>query len=490
MPQISSLMVAMLTEPLQQRGLTPEHWTQGLDLDPDALDPGSRIEWDDAAVLFDRAAEHLGGPQALESLTETLRSNSRWGIGPTIQLLFRSQRLYQIIGRWLGDHASPPLRTRIRVDGNRVTVDFSLDEDVREPEALWYGLRGVFRRLPIELGMPEPQLRSAIRERGARFDITVAHVGPLTRIRRGLAAIGGSRRLIAEFQDQQLELRRRFDELRIRSNALRASEARNRALVAELEHQVAERTRELEQRNEQLRAVQSQLIRAERLGAAQELAGSVAHSINNPLGALIGQIELMLESSGTRNPRGEYMLQLARRIRDVVTRTLQLSRQVALDLTREDPGRLLEDVCAELGPLGDRAGVDLQLKIEPGLPPLDSDGALLRAALGSLVENAIEVSPEGGTVWLEMESLPSMEVIVIRVLDAGPGIAPDLREKVLEPFFTTKPRGTGLGLAIARGVVAGHRGRLTLLPRPGGGTIASVELPLATDSDGVSARAS
>jgi len=191
-----------------------------------------------------------------------------------------------------------------------------------------------------------------------------------------------------------------------------------------------------------------------------------------------------------RDPRVEYMLQISRRIRDVVSRTLQLFRQVELDLTSEDPGRLLEDVCTELRPLVDKAGVDLQLKIEPGLPPLDADGVLLRAALGSLVENAIEVSPRGGTVWLELGSVPSMQVIEIRVVDAGPGIPPELREQVLEPFFTTKPGGTGLGLAIARGVIAGHRGRLSLLPRPGGGTIASVELPLSTDSDGVSARAS
>ena len=104
---------------------------------------------------------------------------------------------------------------------------------------------------------------------------------------------------------------------------------------------------------------------------------------------------------------------------------------------------------------------------------------------GHLIRFRVSILPLAGN-----QPHRKLEDIVIRVLDAGPGIAPDLREKVLEPFFTTKPRGTGLGLAIARGVVAGHRGRLTLLPRPGGGTIASVELPLATDSDGVSARAS
>jgi signal transduction histidine kinase len=488
MPLVSSLMVSVLVEPLEERGLPRARWVEGLGLDEHALDPNGLIEWDSVMSLLDRAAEHLGGPEGLESLTFSLQAQ-RYGVGPAIGIVIRPQRLYQMIGRWMTDHTSLPLRTRVEVRGERVTVDLSLAEGVRSSQALWYGLRGMFRRIPVELGASEAQVVSRVGEREAHFDITVARPGLGTRIRRSFAAIGGSRRLIEEFQDQQLELRRRLDELRNQSHALRASEARNRALVEELEGQVVGRTRELERRNAQLRALQTQLIQAERLGAAEELAGSVAHSINNPLGALIGQIELMLEDSDVQDPRVEHMLKIAQRIRDVVTRTLQLFRQVELDLTSEDPGRLLDDVCAELQPLVDKAGVDLQLKIEPGLPPLEADGVLLRAALGGLVENAIEVSPRGGTVWLELGSVPSMQVIEIRVVDAGPGIAPELREKVLEPFFTTKPGGTGLGLAIARGVIVGHRGRLSLLPRPGGGTIASVELPLATDSDGVSARA-
>jgi signal transduction histidine kinase len=83
-----------------------------------------------------------------------------------------------------------------------------------------------------------------------------------------------------------------------------------------------------------------------------------------------------------------------------------------------------------------------------------------------------------------------MRVIEFRIADTGPGVSPALLVKVFEPFFTTKSGGTGLGLAIAQGVVAGHDGRLRLLPRPGGGTIAVVELPLAADPDGVSARVS
>ena len=491
MPLISGRFLAVLAVPLSQRGLPVKDWIDGLPVRAEqVLDPSEPLEWDDMVALLDRAAAQLGGPEQLETLMLGVRPSAAGGLASVFELMRTPERVYEVLARYVSDHLSPPLHARLETRRFRpIVLDLTLDDDVRASPAVWYALLGSLRRGPRDLGLPIPTVTTSFGERHARFEIRLTRRPFFSRL-LWVGAFGASRRLVREFQEQQLALQQSFNDLKRQAEALRASEAKNFDLVQQLEHVVAERTSELETRGAQLRALQSQLIRAERLGAAQELAGSVAHAINNPLGALIGRIELMLETADTPDPRVEHMLQISRRIKDVVTRTLQLFRQVELDLTRADPGRMLEDVCAELRPLVNRSGVDLQVKIEPGLPPLDADGALLRAALESLVENAIEVSPQGGTVWLELGSVPSMQVIEFRIIDTGPGIAPELREKVLEPFFTTKPGGTGLGLAIARGVIAGHRGRLTLLPRPGGGTIASVELPLSTDADGVSARAS
>ncbi len=490
MPLISGRFLAVLEGPLSERGLPVDDWIDGLPVRAEqVLDPSKPLEWDDMVALLDRAAAQLGGPEQLETLMLGVRPGAAGGLASVLELMRTPERVYEVIARYLSDHLSPPLHVRLETRRFRpIVLDLTLAEDVRASPAVWYAFLGSLRGGPLDLGLPIPSVTTWFGERHARFEI--GHTGRPFFSGLWVGAFGASRRLVRKFQEQQLELQQSFNDLKRQAEALRASEAKNSDLVQQLEHAVAERTSELETRSEQLRALQSQLIRAERLGAAQELAGSVAHSINNPLGALIGQIELMLATADTPDPRVEHMLQISRRIKDVVTRTLQLFRQVQLDLTRADPGRMLEDVCAELRPRVDKSGVDLQLKIEPGLPRLDADGALLRAALGSLVENAIEVSPQGGTVWLELGSVPSMQVLEFRIIDTGPGIAPELREKVLEPFFTTKPGGTGLGLAIARGVIAGHSGRLALLPRPGGGTIASVELPLSTDADGVSARAS
>ena len=85
--------------------------------------------------------------------------------------------------------------------------------------------------------------------------------------------------------------------------------------------------------------------------------------------------------------------------------------------------------------------------------------------------------PDGGQLELAVKPIADLEFVRLEISDSGSGLAPELCERALEPFFTTKPNGTGLGLAIARGVVQGHRGRIRLDPRPGGGTTVSLELP-------------
>jgi len=232
------------------------------------------------------------------------------------------------------------------------------------------------------------------------------------------------------------------------------------------------------------------LIRSQRLGAASELAGSVAHAISNPLTALFGHIQLMIEISPRRDPGLERLLQLAQRIRSLLSSTLLLFRSDSLNLETEARAKILEDVRAQVAVSPRAGGVNIEIKVEAGLSEIRADGELLRAALVSLVENAIEVTEPGGTVWMEVTSLLDARALEFRVGDAGPGVPERLRKKVLEPFFTTKAMRTGLGLAIAHGVVQGHGGRLSLHGRPGGGTLAIVELPLDASASDLSARAS
>jgi PAS domain S-box-containing protein len=265
--------------------------------------------------------------------------------------------------------------------------------------------------------------------------------------------------------------------------AHKAVEDQRRRYSEHLEAEVRRRTAELEKLNEELRELQQELLAAQRLGVAEDLAGKVAHSINNPLAALIGTAEIALANRRRRDPHIEQILKLGRRIRTVVARTLQLYREGGLVLRGEDPGEILRDVAEELEVRAKPFDVKVSVSVAADLPVLHADRRLLASALASIGENAIEAMPLGGELSLDVRKLDELEVVEFRIADRGPGIPEALREKIFEPFFTTKGSGAGLGLAIARGIIAGHEGHVRVEAREEGGTRVVVALPRYPASD-------
>jgi two-component system, NtrC family, sensor kinase len=94
-----------------------------------------------------------------------------------------------------------------------------------------------------------------------------------------------------------------------------------------------------------------------------------------------------------------------------------------------------------------------------------------------LIANAAEAAPRGSVVSLEARAADGL--VHLAVIDSGPGIAPELRARIFEPFYTTRPRGTGLGLAIARQIIEAHGGHLDVDAAPGGGARFTIRLPAA-----------
>jgi PAS domain S-box-containing protein len=251
----------------------------------------------------------------------------------------------------------------------------------------------------------------------------------------------------------------------------------------ELEQAVAARTKELQDANGRLMELQSRLTHSEQLSLTEDLAGAVAHSIRNPLTALLGTIEMAAELTPTPDPVLDRILDLTKRIRSVVDSTLQLFRQGQMDLSSESPGAILDTVRDELADRAAEAGIRIVLEVEEDLPPIPADRSLLVSALVSIGENAIDAMRSGGQLGLEARSIPRANVVRFAISDSGPGIPLELRDKVLEPFFTTKRAGTGLGLAIAKGVVQGHSGSLAIEDRPGGGTTVRIDLPTESEAE-------
>jgi PAS domain S-box-containing protein len=250
-----------------------------------------------------------------------------------------------------------------------------------------------------------------------------------------------------------------------------------------LEEQVERRTAALQAANQELRSLQQRMLYAERLGVAEELAGSVAHAINNPLAALLGTVEMEIEATPGGNPRLLRIRRLAQRIQAVISQTLALFREGTLRLAEEEPARIIEEMLSEIEGRAALHGVRIHSKTAKDLPRFLVDRTLLAAALVSLAENAIEAMPDGGDLWIDVSALPQIGVVRFAISDSGPGIPPELHKKIFEPFFTTKSSGTGLGLAIAQGVIRGHEGRIQIGTRSGGGALLSVDVPFRRPED-------
>ncbi len=248
-----------------------------------------------------------------------------------------------------------------------------------------------------------------------------------------------------------------------------------------LEEEVSRRTEELERANESLRALQSELMASERLGAAEDLTASVVHAIGNPLAALVGTVELALEARSEADPTLERIHGLARRIRNVVDGTHQLFQRRSLAVERASAAGLIDELAAGLEERAKSQGVRIERRVHEPLPAVSIDPSALPSALRALGENALDAMPHGGTLQLDGSALVEARVFVLCLRDTGPGIPDEIRGRVLEPFFTTRGGAAGLGLAIERGIIQGLRGRLRIENHAKGGALVTVELPTRSD---------
>jgi signal transduction histidine kinase len=137
--------------------------------------------------------------------------------------------------------------------------------------------------------------------------------------------------------------------------------------------------------------------------------------------------------------------------------------------------RPLFDEIRELASTGAPGGATVAVDVTDGIA-VRADAVQVRRALLNLARNAVAAA-RGGHV--QLAAVPQDDRVRIEVRDDGPGVAPDLREKIFTPFFTTREKGTGLGLAFVREIVRDHGGEVAVRDAPGGGSVFSFELPRA-----------
>ena len=218
-------------------------------------------------------------------------------------------------------------------------------------------------------------------------------------------------------------------------------------------------------------ALMERLAQSERLAALGTMSAVLAHEIKNPLAALKGNAQLLVEDldEGTRpRAQADRVVSGALRLQGLVDNLLDFARSGGLDRAPLDPAALL---CAAAEDASPRATLDLD-----GAPATWSlDGVRLRQVLENLLRNAEQASPDEVTAAVRVDH--DHDHLIFTVSDRGAGIADGETERIFEPFHTTKTRGVGLGLTVARRVIELHGGSITARNRPEGGAVLEIEIP-------------
>lgn len=246
-------------------------------------------------------------------------------------------------------------------------------------------------------------------------------------------------------------------------------------MSADLERARAEAEAEARER----RAALDRLRHAERLATVGRLAAGVAHELGTPLNVVLARAQLI-----ERRPHdpdkvtkhAEVVRQQTQRMTRIIRQLLDFARRGSSERVPADLAELVESELEALRPLAAEREVELSYS-GPSPAPAFVDPGHIGQVLTNLVVNAIQASPRGGQVRVDLN--PAPEGWTLLVSDQGPGIPADLRERVLEPFFTTKDvgEGTGLGLTVVHGIVSEHGGALEIESEPGQGCRIRVSLP-------------
>jgi two-component system sensor histidine kinase PilS (NtrC family) len=233
--------------------------------------------------------------------------------------------------------------------------------------------------------------------------------------------------------------------------------------------------------------------RTQRLEAVTELSASLAHEIKNPLASIRSAVEQLSHSThATPDERtlSSLIVRESDRLARLLSEFLDFARVRVNRIQQVDVGRLVRGA-ATLAATHPSSAERVRLTITGEAGIVEGDDDVLHRAVFNLVLNAVQLSPKGGEVRVEVAALHNNDAppgvrlpgggVSIRISDRGPGIPPDIREKIFDPFFTTRPGGSGLGLAVVHRAVESHSGFVFVDSEVGKGTRVTVLLPREHD---------
>lgn len=233
----------------------------------------------------------------------------------------------------------------------------------------------------------------------------------------------------------------------------------------------------------QLEKSQEHLLQSEKLALVGKLAAGVAHSIRNPLTSVkmrLFSLGRHLELSPTQKEDLEVISEEIRHIDTIVRSFLEFSRPPKLKMQKASLSDVVDSALTLLSHRLESYGVTVEVKRSERLPEMSCDPEQLKEVLVNLILNSCDAMVDGGKITIQEgrgQVAPLGQVTFLKLSDSGPGVPASIRDKIFQPFFSTKEEGTGLGLSIAARIIQEHNGFLELTSKEGQGAVFMLTLP-------------
>jgi len=233
----------------------------------------------------------------------------------------------------------------------------------------------------------------------------------------------------------------------------------------EMTRSLSERDHLLRENSSELQRNQDQLIQSGKLAAIGELAAGIAHEIGNPLSAISGYAQMIQQKKHTPDQQSGFAKEIENEadfIERIIHDLLEFSRPSEKIMEPADPVALAEAALKTVSTHKAFNNIKIEKNFAPDIPPVPCYRKEIQQVFMNLIMNAAQAMPKGGAIWLDGER--RLDCVKFRVRDNGPGVPANIRGKIFNPFFTTKPPGvgTGLGLAITYRIIEKHGGALKL----------------------------
>lgn len=255
---------------------------------------------------------------------------------------------------------------------------------------------------------------------------------------------------------------------------------RQLALKEELNQRLLHNQEVLKESLQRLEAAEESLRRKERLASLGEMSAGIAHEIRNPLGIISSSAQLLDRQVDDADARQllDIIQEESARLNSLITEFLTFGRQLEPQRRPCDLATLILRGLDYLRGSAEQKGVSLTFDRQCEQCEAEVDADMLQQVLLNLLLNALDATPAGGEIRVTLQPAPGR--LEISVSDTGRGIAPELIDRIFNPFFTTKAEGTGLGLANAFKIMQSHDGDLTVVSTPGQGSRFTLTLPAET----------